>query len=83
MSDQLVQHQLQEALKQAARSAAVADKGVVLDVTWAEPYVAEALAIVMAKLALWSNQSLVSQVEVVDMLLDLKALLLPLEVTAP
>ena len=80
MSDQLLQHQLEQVLKQAARSAAVADKGVVLDVTWYEPNVAEALHLIHTRMREWSGQTLVAQTAVFDTLLDLAKLLTTEEV---
>jgi hypothetical protein len=71
MEDALVK----KALAQASRSAALADKGVVLDVTWVEVNAAEAIAVLDDFLRNIQGQSLVDSGRVADMVLDVRTLL--------
>jgi hypothetical protein len=73
--DLTVKAQLNKALEQAARSAQVADQGVVLDVTWVEPHFASLEQLITQRLQDWSGMSLVDANVAVDTLLDIRALL--------
>lgn len=73
----MLEHQaaVRAAMQQAAKSAAVADQGVFLEVNWIEPAVAEAVHELDTLIGNISGQGLVDTWRIIDRLLDIRGLL--------